>query len=166
MKLFSEVSTLSSLVTISFVKAEIQIFDIATSLRLGQVIKRSRAFKDGSLSKLSHHPANFGVGRNCVSGDIMDLACQCDFLGETLIESHHSEDIMILVCHVILQDHVFKRLFDFIAWESFILSHYPAQFGGHGHCGSGDIMVLVCYVILPDHMTTESGNFIGRSHSR
>ena len=55
----------------------------------------------------------------------MDLACQCNFLGETLIESHHSED-MILVCHVILQDHVFKRLFDFIAWESLILSHYPA----------------------------------------
>ena len=45
----------------------------------------------------------------------MNLVCQCDFMRKTLMVSHHSEDIMILVCHVILQDHVLKRLFDFIA---------------------------------------------------
>ena len=81
----------------------------------------------------------------------MNLVCRCDFMTETLMVSHHSEDIMILVCHVIFQDHVFKRLFDFIAWEPLIPhpSNQPAKFDGHGYCGSGDIMVLVCHVILP-----------------
>ena len=24
-----------------------------------------------------------------------------------------------------------------------MVSHHPAKFGGHGHCGSGDVMFLV-----------------------
>ena len=34
-----------------------------------------------------------------------------------------------------------------------MVSHHPAKFGDHGHCGSGDIMVLVCHVILQSHFT-------------
>ena len=37
---------------------------------------------------------------------------------------------MILVCHMISQDHVIKV-------------HPPKKFGGHGRCGSGDIMFSV-----------------------
>ena len=40
---------------------------------------------------------------------------------------------MVFVCHVILRDQVIKGICDFIT----------AQFGGHGHCGSGNIMILV-----------------------
>ena len=44
---------------------------------------------------------------------------------------------MILVCHVILQDHVIKESCNFM---SKILS---AQFGGYRHYGSADLMFLV-----------------------
>ena len=43
------------------------------------------------------------------------------------------------------------------------VSHPPANFDGHGHCGSADIMVLVCLVISPDCDTKRSSNSIGRS---
>ena len=43
---------------------------------------------------LSYHPAEFGGHRHFVSGDIM-----------------------ILVCHVILQDHVIKGSCDFMSWS-------------------------------------------------
>ena len=28
-------------------------------------------------------------------------------------------------------------------WEPLIVSHPPAKFGGHGHCGSGDLFLVV-----------------------
>ena len=31
----------------------------------------------------------------------------------------------------------------FYGWESLVVSHDPAKFGDHRHCGSGDIMFLV-----------------------
>ena len=34
-----------------------------------------------------------------------------------------------------------------------MVSHQPAKFSSHGHCGSGDVMILVCHVILHDQMT-------------
>ena len=49
-----------------------------------------------------------------------------------------SENIMILVCHVISQDHVIK--------ESCYFMSGP-KFGGHKHCGSENIMILICHVI-------------------
>ena len=66
------------------------------------VIKESYDFKKTKWSKgyvtlygqepikKSHHPAKFGVHRHCGSGDIT-----------------------ILVCHVILQDHMIKESCDF-----------------------------------------------------
>ena len=40
------------------------------------------------------------------------------------------------------RDHVMRVMW-FYAWESLMLSHHPAKFVGHRHCGSGDIMFLV-----------------------
>ena len=76
-----------------------------------------------------------------------------------------NEDIMVLVCHMILQDHVIKALYN-CGKSPPIVSHHPAWSGDHGHCGCGDIMVLVCHVILQDHVTKGSGNFISRDPSR
>ena len=53
---------------------------------------------------------------------------------------------MVLVCHVTLQDHVIKALYDFMI--KIKIYHHPNKLGGHRHCGTGDIMVLVCHVIL------------------
>ena len=45
------------------------------------------------------------------------------------------------------------------------VSHHPATFLGHKHCGSGDIMVLVCHVISQDRMTKRWSNIMGESTS-
>ena len=44
---------------------------------------------------------------------------------------------MVLVCHVISQDHVID------GWNPLLVSHYLAIFGGHSHCSNGDKMFLV-----------------------
>ena len=61
---------------------------------------------------------------------------------------------MILVCHVILQDHVIKESYDVIGEEPVQVNYHLTKFGGHRHCGGEDIMILilVCHVILPDHV--------------
>ena len=41
------------------------------------------------------------------------------------------------------------------------VSHHPAKFGGHTHCGSEDIMDLVCHVVLQDRETKESRDLWG-----
>ena len=46
-----------------------------------------------------------------------------------------------------------------------MVSHHPAEFGGHKHSGSGDIMFSDCHVIEEDHMTKGSCDFIGGSSS-
>ena len=86
---------------------------------------------------VSYHPAKFDGHRQCVSGDIVvgfslsrDLARPCDQSVlrlhdyELLEHRHHlkfsghgycgSGDIMILVCHVIFQDHVIKTSCNFM----------------------------------------------------
>ena len=73
--------------------------------------------------KISYHPANFARHRNCSSGDIM-----------------------IIVYHVILQDHVIKGSCDFMD-RSPSKSYHPAKFGVHKHSITGD-MFLLCHVIL------------------
>ena len=70
-----------------------------------------------------------------------------------------SGDIMVLVCHMILDDYVIKRVMWLNGWELLIVSHDPAKFDGQWYCGSGDIMVLV-------FLMKESGNFVGISPSR
>ena len=51
--------------------------------------------------------------------------------------------IMILVCLVILQDHVIKESYCFMGGTTLIVSHHPAKFGSYRPCGSGDIMFSV-----------------------
>ena len=63
---------------------------------------------------------------------------------------------MVLVCHVISQDHQVPIK----------VSYYPAKFGGHRHSDSGDIVVFVFHVILQDLVIKESCDFICRSSSR
>ena len=75
--------------------------------------------------KVSYHPTKFGGHGHCGSGDII-----------------------ILVCHVTLQDHVIKGLCDFIGKCDFNVSYHPAKFGGDRRPDSGDISILVCHVIL------------------
>ena len=43
-----------------------------------------------------------------------------------------------------------------------MISHTPAKFGGHRHCGSGDIKFLVCHVISQDHVTKGQSSIMGR----
>ena len=72
---------------------------------------------------MSYHPAKFGGLRH-----------------------FDSEDIVISVCHVILQDHVIKRY----GQEPAKVSYHHAKFGGDRHCGNRDIMILGCHVISKD----------------
>ena len=55
---------------------------------------------------VSYRPTKFGGHGHCGSGSIM-----------------------VLVCHMILQDHVSK------ASGNFMGRSHPAKFGGHSHCG-------------------------------
>ena len=68
---------------------------------------------------------------------------------------------MILVCHVIFQDHMFKALCDLMGRNPLtqvaILSNVVAI---------ATLIVgifLVCHVILQDHVTKASSDFLGRS---
>ena len=66
--------------------------------------------------KVSHHPAKFGGHWYCGSGDIK-----------------------ILVCHVILQDHMKKGAG---------ITKHPAKLDGHKLCGSRVVIACVCHVTL------------------
>ena len=50
---------------------------------------------------------------------------------------------MVLVCHLISQDHVIKESCDFIIRSP--SSYHSAKFGDHKHSGSGNITVFVCH---------------------
>ena len=41
-------------------------------------------------------------------------------------------------------------------WELLTVCHYPANFGGHRHCGSGDEMPLIFRVISQDYVIQEA----------
>ena len=47
-----------------------------------------------------------------------------------------------------------------------MLSHLPATFSDHMHCGSENTIVLVCLVMLQDHLTWKARDFIERSPSK
>ena len=49
---------------------------------------------------------------------------------------------MVLVCHLISQDHVINGLCVFMS-VPLMLSHHPAKFGNHSRYGSGDMMFAV-----------------------
>ena len=68
-----------------------------------------------------------------------------------------SEDMIVLVCHVILQDHVTTGPSNFMNGNNF---------SGNKHCDIGDIIDLVYHVISQDHVFKRSCYFMGRSPSR
>ena len=51
--------------------------------------------------------------------------------------------MIVLVCQVILQEHVINGPYDLMGMSPFMVNHHPAKFGAHGHCGSGDITFLM-----------------------
>ena len=71
-------------------------------------------------------PYQVGSHRHCGSGDI------------------------ILVCHMILNNHMVKESCEFM--EPIKVSHHPAKFGDDKNCCSGDKLLLICHVILQDHL--------------
>ena len=66
-----------------------------------------------------------------------------------------SGDLMILVGHMILKDHMIT----FWSWSCYFMGKnpsrsLPSQVGSHGHSGSRRIMVLVFQLISQDHVIT------------
>ena len=68
--------------------------------------------------EVSHHPAKFGGSKSSGSG------------------------VMILVCPMILQNHVIKGLCDFTGTRPWRLSYHSAKLGGHRHL----ISWLICLI--------------------
>ena len=66
---------------------------------------------------------------------------------------------MVLVCHMILQDHMTKGAGDFMD------RNHPATFDEQWHCAGGG-KILVCLVILYEHVAKGSSDFIGRRSAR
>ena len=64
---------------------------------------------------------------------------------------------MVLVCHVISQDHVTKG--------SSNMGRCPSRLS-HRYCGSGYISIVVWLVISQDQVIIWSCDLIDRSHSR
>ena len=62
----------------------------------------------------------------------------CQFEGQ---RHCNSGDIMVLVCHMILQDYITKGSCDYIVKSPSMLSYQPT-FGGHRHCDTRVVMVL------------------------
>ena len=50
---------------------------------------------------------------------------------------------MVLVCHVIPQEHEIKGFMGLYEWKPFMVSLYPAKFVGYRHWGSENSMFLV-----------------------
>lgn len=73
--------------------------------------------------------------------------------------------IMVLVCHVFSQDHIYYMAMRLYGKKSFKVSHHLAKCCGHRHCGSRD-MFLVCQVNSQDCMIIWSCGFMGGSCSR
>ena len=68
---------------------------------------------------------------------------------------------MVLVCHVILQNHVIKDSSDFIAKNPFRKVTILPTFVATDTVVVLEIMVLVCHVISEDHVIKCSCNFMG-----
>ena len=62
-------------------------------------------------------------------------------------EHYGSEDITVLVYHVILQDHMIKGLCN-LRVRALQARSPSSKSGGHENCGSEDLMILVCDIIL------------------
>ena len=71
-----------------------------------------------------------------------------------------SKDIMVLICQVILYDHIIIGSYDFMGRS--VSSYHPCIFCTHRHTDSEDIAVLDCHMISQDHVIY-SYDFIARS---
>ena len=80
-------------------------------------------YDEESPPNVNHDPTKFGGHRHCSSGEII-----------------------VLVCHVILQGDVIKVSFDFIGRDH-QSELTPPTFGNYSHSGSGVTMILVFHVI-------------------
>ena len=81
-------------------------------------------------------------------------------------DRHHSSgDVMVLLCHMILLDHVTQSFDYHYGLKPLKISQSPAKFGGHRNCGSGELMLLVC-TSSQDHVIKVSCDFTDRSLSR
>ena len=93
-----------------------------------------------------------------------------------------SEDIIVLICHMISQDQLTKESKEILmvincpsqfsghthcgmwscktTWlyvkQPLIVSHDSAKFGGHWHCGCGDIIIFIYHVTLQVHVLRRS----------
>ena len=59
---------------------------------------------------------------------------------------------MVLVCHMIQQNHEIKWSFDFIGGSPCDRSP-PDKFSGHRLCGSKNLISLICHVNSQDYVT-------------
>ena len=71
---------------------------------------------------------------------------------------------MVLICHVIKQNHETNELSNFMVGS--LLNQHLTKFGGHRHCSVGDIIVLVCHMISQDYVMKGSCAFIATGQSR
>ena len=70
----------------------------------------------------------------------------------------------ILVCHLILWDHVNKESCDFRDWMKLLVaSHHSAKIACPRDFECGDIVVLLSYVIILNYVTKGSSHFMVRS---
>lgn len=77
-----------------------------------------------------------------------------------LSKSSGSGDIMVLVCCMILQDHLTDGL------ELLYVNHSSLKINGLRDVGRGDIMSLACDVLFQHHVIKASYDFMGKSLSR
>ena len=84
--------------------------------------------------KVSHYPAKFCGHRRIGIGDIM-----------------------VLVCHVISNDHVIRGSSNFMGRS--LSRKVSVKSRDHRHCGSGDIPILVCCVSSQEHVIKVSCGF-------
>ena len=61
--------------------------------------------------------------------------------------------IILLVCHMISQNRMIKRVIRTYVGYPLRESHIPSKFGDQRHRCIGDIMILVCHMIPQDHLT-------------
>ena len=61
-----------------------------------------------------------------------------DYVPAKFGDHRHSDsgDIMVLICHIISQDHLIKGSWDFTGWSPSRLSYQSAKLGDHKNCDS------------------------------
>ena len=148
-----------SLVAIGSVVGE-NILSLSHDLASLRNLRVKWLYQQKSL-KVSHYPAKFGGHRDCSSWDQITFKITWPLSQVTLWAGAAQGKstippslqtlgasvfkIMVLVCHMYLQDHEIKASYDFMGRSAAKSSSYKVWC--HEHFSAGDIMFLVCYVI-------------------